>query len=163
MIAKIIDGDLFLTDAKYIVHQCNCVTWRAAHLSAEVFKRYPYANIYAPRQPTDSEPAKQDEPGTIIVKGDGQDQRYVINLLGQFYPGRPRYSESAKDGFEARKRYFFEGLKKIAEIPDLKSIAFPWGIGCGAAGGDWNFYHKLINRFAKHVENKASVTIYKLQ
>lgn len=150
---EIIEGDLFETDAKYIAHQCNCVTNRPAHLSKKVFERYPYADIYTGRK----EPSK---PGSIVIRGNGKDKRYVINILGQYYPGKVKYPSSKLDGFEARKGYFYQGLRKIQEIQGLESIAFPYGIGCGAAGGDWDFYLSLIEKFSKHTE--ADVHIYKL-
>lgn len=149
-----IDGNLLDATTKYIAHQTNCVTNRAAHLSAAVFSRYPHADVYSGR-------IVPNDPGTISIKGNGTDLRYVINMFGQYYPGSPRYPNSAKDGFEVRKKYFFNCLKAIAEIPDLNSIAFPYGIGCGAAGGDWSFYHSLLNKFA-HFKSDTSVFIYKL-
>jgi radical SAM superfamily enzyme YgiQ (UPF0313 family) len=33
--------------------------------------------------------------------------------------------------------------------PDLKSIAFPEGIGCGIGGGDWRTYKTMIHKFAR--------------
>jgi len=158
MAATVVTGDLLESDAKYIVHQCNCVTWNAAHLAKTVFRRFPYADIYNPRRGTE----RHDEPGTIIIRGDGEAERLVIAVLGQYYPGSPRYPNSAKDGSQARQRYFQSGLDKIAELPDLHSVAFPWGIGCGAAGGDWPTYHQMIDKLAAAVQGRATVTIVQL-
>ena len=157
MPAIIVEGDLFESDAKYIVHQCNCVTWRGAHLAKDMFSKFPYSDIYSSRQET----GHRDIPGEIIIRGNGDKQRYVIAILGQKYPGRPGYSDP-EDDFAHRTRYFFNGLKKIAEIKDLDSVAFPWGIGCGAAGNDWEKYHTLIDRFSDYVKGRATVYIYKL-
>ena len=66
------------------------------------------------------------------------------------------------DGSKARKRYFFQCLTHIAEIPDLKSIAFPYGIGCGLAGGSWIEYLALLEKFAVFIGDRASVSIVKL-
>ena len=44
---------------------------------------------------------------------------------------------------------------------NLVSIAFPMGIGCGLAGGDWNVYLNLIKQFKINNPN-TKVTIYKL-
>jgi hypothetical protein len=85
----------------------------------------------------------------------------VINMFGQVYPGPPRYPDDSTDGCLARKKLFFSCLKQISLIDDLSSIAFPWMIGCGLAGGDWEFYHNLIDKFADHVKSKANVFIYK--
>lgn len=139
---KQIDGNLLDSTTKYICHQCNCVTNKAAHLSAAVFARFPYTDIYANR-------THPDIPGTIIVRGNGADQRFVINILGQYYPGKPRFPNSVKDGHLAREKYFQAALEQIALIQDLESIAFPARIGCGAAGGDWDHYLAMIEKFAE--------------
>lgn len=152
----IVIGDLFFSKEKYILHQTNCVTNKAAHLSKDVFKHYPYADIYTGR-------TIPNKPGTIEVRGNGQDQRYVINLLGQYYPGKPKYPLSTLDGIPVREKYFHQCLLRVAKIDNLESVAFPWRIGCGAAGGDWDHYLGTIINFANYIEEKqgATVTIYR--
>ena len=149
----IVDGDLFKAKEKYICHQCNCVTQKSAHLSATMFARFPYANVYSGR--TDP-----DKLGTIAVRGNGDDQRFVINMFGQFYPGVVRYPNGTKDGHEVRLKAFQSCLTAISRIKDLESVAFPWGIACGAAGGDWETYLSTLQYFADNVG--VPVKIYRL-
>lgn len=153
---EIVSGNIFDSTEKYLAHQCNCVTQKAAHLSKDVFARYPYSDVYSSR----TEPNK---PGTIDIRGNGQDQRYVINMFGQFYPGKPKYPLSTKDGVLIREKYFHQCLLRIANISNLESIALPWRVGCGAAGGDWNHYLVTITNFANYVETTqgAKVKIYR--
>ena len=153
MSLEIITGNIFESDAKYLCHQCNCVTNRAAHLAYDVFKKYPYADIYTSRKTPDS-------PGEIIIRGDGVNQRFVIAMLGQFYPGYPKFPNSNRDGTKTREKYFQECLDKISQIKDLASLAFPWKIGCGAAGGCWDDYYKMIENFSDNID--AKVYIYRL-
>jgi O-acetyl-ADP-ribose deacetylase (regulator of RNase III) len=148
----IVDGDLFSATQKYICHQCNCVTNKAAHLAFDMFERFPYADVYSKR-------VTHSQPGTIEVRGNGQDQRFVVALFGQFYPGSPKYPTSDRDGFVARRNYFQLCLTRLAQIKDLQSVAFPWGIGCGAAGGDWAEYLQMINTFSQLTS--AEVIVYK--
>lgn len=152
----IIRGDIFDAQEKYLCHQTNCVTKRAAHLSKDVFTKYPYADIYAAR-------INPDKPGTIIVRGNGKDQRYVVNLLGQYFPGKSKYPDSSLDGLDIRKKYFHRCLMEIAKIPNLESLAFPWKISCGAAGGDWNYCLGTLNNFADYIKKTqdAKVVIYR--
>lgn len=171
-----VKGDLFESKEKYIVHQCNCVTTRAAHLAYHMFKQFPYADVYSPRAGKGGDAAHvdsvldpeaelqpyEDKPGDIIIRGNGEDQRYVIALLGQYFPGFVRYPDSKKDGVKARQKYFYDGLWKIAQIPSLESVAFPYGIGCGAAGGDWDIYYKILQNFAEYLDGTADVYIYRL-
>ena len=157
MSIQLVTGNILDVNTKYIAHQTNCVTKKSSNLAAAVFKRFPFADIYSIR--TDNQ---IDTPGTIIVKGNGLDQRFVINMLGQFYPGAPKYPDSKKDGFEVRKQYFFQCLKSILLIEDLQSIAFPYRVGCGVAGGDWDFYYELLEKFAAKVAGRAEVLVVKL-
>lgn len=152
----IVTGDIFDAKEKYLCHQCNCITKRAAHLSKDVFEKYPYADIYAARQ-------DPDEPGTIVIRGNGIDQRYVVNMLGQYYPGTPKYPTSDKDGTLAREKYFHQCLLALAKVPNLDSVAFPWKIGCGAAGGNWNHYLGTIKNFAAYVykTQQAKIIVYR--
>lgn len=154
----IIVGSIFDSKEKYICHQCNCVTNRSAHLAKTVFQHYPYADVYSARK-------NADVPGTIIVKGNGEDQRFVIALFGQYYPGESKYPLSTLDGRKIREKYFHKALMSVARIPNLESVAFPWRIGCGAAGGNWEYYLGTISNFARHVEEQqgARVVIYKLE
>ncbi len=149
---NIVQGNLLDAEDQYIAHQCNCITKKAAHLSFDVFQRFPYANIYATRPNT-------DRPGTIVIKGDGVTQRYVINMLGQYYPGKPKYPNSSLDGSKIREQYFHQCLLQIYKIRDLKSIAFPYKVGCGAAGGNWNNYLGTLENFSRFKDD-AEVNLY---
>jgi O-acetyl-ADP-ribose deacetylase (regulator of RNase III) len=152
---EIVTGDLFEATEKYLCHQCNCVTNKAAHLAFDVFEKYPYADIYTPR-------TEADKPGRIIVKGNGQDQRFVVAMLGQYYPGKPKYPLSTLDGVPAREKYFYHALLRLAKVEELESVAFPWRIACGAAGGDWEHYLGMISNFAQYVGDKGvQVRVYK--
>lgn len=155
MSIEIVTGDIFDSTEKYLCHQTNCVTNKAAHLSKDVFEKYPWADIYTGR--TDP-----DKPGHIIIRGNGQDQRYVVNMLGQYYPGKSRYPMSTLDGLWIREKYFYHCLLRLAQVPDLESVAFPWRIACGAAGGDWEHYLGKITNFANYVgEQGVKVKIYR--
>jgi len=149
---ELIEGDLLDSDAQYIAHQCNCVTSRPAHLAAAVFARFPWADIYSPRAALQSNelPLESEVPGSIVIRGDGVDQRFVIAIIGQYYPSVPMFPQGRRDGIAARRGHFHQALLRILEIPDLESVAFPWCIGCGAAGGDWEgWYEPVLRGFAR--------------
>jgi len=153
MSLEVVRGDLLQATEQFICHQCNCVTNRSAHLARIVFQHFPYADIYSKR-------VIPDELGNIVIRGNGKDQRYVIALLGQYYPGRSKYPRGKKDGVLTREVAFMHCLDKVLLIKNLRSVAFPWKIGCGAAGGDWETYRRLIKFFAELV--KSPVKIYQL-
>jgi len=143
-----IKGDLRLHSAEYLCHQCNCITVKAAHLSKSMFAHFPHADIYSDRKD-----GHRDDPGTVTVCGDGKEERYVANLLGQYYPGKSKYTN---DSPEKRLLWFSDCLEAL-ETLDGKSFAFPSRIGCGAAGGDWKKYKWLIDDFANRIEGDVYI------
>lgn len=152
------EGDLLEAKEEYLCHQCNCVTVRGAHLSGSVFARFPHADIYKER--IGRQPAR-DEPGNIVVRGGAEGERLVINMLGQFYPGKARF---ANDTGVLRRGWFQSCLDRITDLATkspIRSLAFPERIGCGAAGGDWDRYKAIIIHFARQNPSVA-VAIYSL-
>jgi O-acetyl-ADP-ribose deacetylase (regulator of RNase III) len=151
-------GNLLDAGEQYIVHQTNCVSPSAAGLAALIFQKWPESDIYSKRWEFKGEVFPGHEPGNIVITGDGEKERYVIHAMGQLYPGTG-HDWSSNDSSKIREKYFEQCLEKIAAIPDMKSIAFPWQIGCGLAGGHWPTYLQLIDQFADTV--KARVSVYR--
>lgn len=161
MSVPIVEGDLIESKAKYIIHQTNCVSSGASGLANTIFKKYPEANIYQSRHDSNV----WHKPGHIYILPPaftGKPTFYsggVINAMGQFFPGIPRNETIdgilINDTAEQRVNWFKMCLARILKLQNLESIDFPWRIGCGLAGGDWNEYRKIINSFAK----KTSATI----
>lgn len=170
-----VNGSILDSTANYIVHQCNCVTPHAAGLAQPLFEKFPWANDYRLRTPCANSSGKRDVAGTISVRGDGKKERFVINLFGQFYPGKP----SAYESEEKRRRWFKDGLTAVSKLlstpqqttttsPSSSSsssgslntsssgslnsppttVAFPDGIGCTMAKGSWPKYLAMIETFA---------------
>lgn len=149
MKVKIIEADILSCTAKYIAHQVNCRSKLSKGLSYDLFQKYPYANVYAD--------GTKRVPGNIIIRGNGEDERFVINMAAQYYPSKPKQHDTS----EARLKWFRECLVQIRyTIKDLESIAFPYKIGCGLAGGDWNKYLQLLEEFAQNTD--AEVYVCKL-
>ena len=160
---QIITGDIIESKEKYICHQCNCLTNHAAGIAKTIFERFPYADIYASRKGTQYDPKHLipgHEPGKIIVCGNGKDQRYIVNMFGQLYPGKPKFPQSKIDGTVARRNYFRSCLQALTNLSELDSISFPFKIGCNMAGGNWDDYKNDLDVFASHI--KKPVTIYQL-
>jgi phosphoserine phosphatase len=78
--------------------------------------------------------------------------------LAQIYPGASR-NNIASDDQKSREKYFLDCLEKISKIKDINSIAFPWRIGCGLAGGNWDTYMSMIDNFSSKFN--INVSIYK--
>ena len=159
--ATVVIGDLFAAPCQAIAHQCNCVTTRSKHLAADVFKHYPYANVYSNRR-------SPDQPGTVKVctaseqySHAHQQSPVVFSLLAQYYPGG---HNATNDTPSMREAWFVQCLSHTRDYVmkhSITSIAFPWCIGCGSAGGDWSKYHTMIDKFATEVP-LCQVFIYRL-
>lgn len=145
------------TVSSQIVHQTNCVTSGARGIAKSIFQRHPHADVYGERQKT----GRKGVVGTIDARGGDGDRQGIIALYGQYGPGKPK--ASGHDTARAREAGFRNGLKAIAQLPGLKSVAFPFQIGCGLAGGDWNSYKAALEEFATAVAaDGVLVTIYQL-
>ncbi len=132
---KVVAGDILEAKEQFLAHQTNCTTSYARGLASQIFKKFPEADIYKKRKNIKD----HSKPGTITVIG------RIINMNGQYSPGRPRGSDTA----EKRELYFTQCLAEILKIKDIESIAFPFTIGCGLAGGNWDHYLKMIEDFAE--------------
>ena len=155
---EIVTGNLLESECQFIAHRCNCYSTRSAGLATAVFKAFPWADVYSDRRQRGNDAALF---GSITIHGNPQlNKRQIINIYGQLYPGKP---SPGQDSMAARLAAFRNALAQIARIPDLASIGFPYGIGCGLAGGDWNEYQKLLEHFAEQVSvNGVSVILYRL-
>lgn len=140
-------GDLLDAREIVIIHQCNCVSDRAAGLAKVLFQKFPAADAYKHRQ-------KRSKPGTTFVavnKG-----KVIVGLFSQLYPGKAKYKT---DSPELRLEWFREGLDSFCAGPKT-SVAMPYNIGCGLAGGHWPAYEQVIREWAE--KNEINVVLYDL-
>lgn len=160
----IIYGDLLDFKCDVIVQQCNCLTVKSHGLSKSISDKWPEADIYSKRnKQTPNLAIKQDRgtPGTclIIPLTNTSKCKYVASILGQWKPGKI-YSVYNYPKFVLpetsiqRELWFKQGLLDLeTQLNDLNiqsiSIAFPYRIGCGLAGGNWINYLKMIEDFTK--------------
>lgn len=148
---EIREGNILAATEKYICHQCNTKSWFAKGLAKRIFDRFPEANVYAGSR----EPKMLGR--NIIRQCRGENGPRVVNMFAQHHPGEPRVKG---DDAVAREGYFKACLQELAAQDDLEGVAFPWGIGCGLAGGDWEKYLNMIHEFA--ASTNARVVVYKL-
>ena len=139
---KIINGDLLKATEQYIVHQCNCITTTSAGIANYINKKYPWADVYTKRK-------KPDIPGTIKICSSPLGNKHVICMFSQYFPGKAKNKLTEKDNIADRSKWFTSCLDKIAkQLPDVKTFAFPYKIGCGLAGGNWALYMNYLENFA---------------
>ena len=156
-----VEGNILDSEATYIAHQCNCISTDYSGLAKSMFEKFPWSQTYSKRPNTmGSTRGGQHVPGTIEILGDGSDKRFVVNMYAQLCPGPPKphlpgriNNDSKKD----RLSYFSSCLTHMKNIDKPYSVAFPYGIGCGLAHGDWSDYKQMIEDFAN---NEDGISVY---
>jgi len=85
------------------------------------------------------------------------DGKVIANLFGQEGYGRDkRYTDY--DALRSSLIGLYESVTCNYNTSYGETIAIPYNLGCGLAGGDWNIVYKMI----EEVFNDYNVTIYKL-
>ncbi|KAJ1444731.1 hypothetical protein M885DRAFT_552176 [Pelagophyceae sp. CCMP2097] len=153
---RVVRGDLLAATEPVLVQQCNCTSKGARGLAKALFDRFPSADVYRQR-------SRHSTPGTLesrqIAGG-----RTLVALYAQRAPGLPR--RSGDDSAETRLAWFELSLDALAELLDgrgegaQRSVALPYNVGCGLAGGDWKLYSKTVDAFAR--DHGVDVTLYDL-
>lgn len=129
-------GNLLSAKEKVIAHQVNCFG-AAAGLAGAIFRKWPAAEQDY-QQLIKRVPAKSLL-GMAQFTGEQRDRaRHVIcNLFGQYEPG-PAYNPQ-------RLEQALEMLGNTARIMKW-SVALPYKLSCGIAGGDWDEVLEIIER-----------------
>lgn len=172
MTVEIITGDLLDAPEKYIVHQCNCYTIKAYGLSQAIFQKYPWADCYSERKQFDRRNLAVPEDcakfGAVKIIYGPNNKKAVVCLFSQLCPGKPgrfrSYPFWETDTTEMRITKFYSTLKKFGKYcqkNSIKSCAFPYKIGCGLAGGNWDDYYRAIDYFSR--KYGVNSVIYKLK
>ena len=160
VIIDIINDDILNAKESYICHQCNCVTKTSHGLSKSISNKYTWADVYKIRSKNEQQ---SDQPGTIIEFEHPiypNNFHKVLCFISQIGPKKPNtykklYLNTYSDTYQNRKKWFQECLY-ILDEKNYKTIAMPYGIGCGLAGGKWDEYVKMLE------ECKTNIVLYKL-
>lgn len=134
---KIIDGNIFDSNAHIICHQCNCKGVMGSGVAAEVKKRYPH--VFQ---------AYLDDYNNGLLKlgyvcfATAKTDQVIANMCGQDKFG---YDGSVYTNYEKLQ----ECLDTVNDFAffsyDVKPvIAFPYRMSCHRGGGDWNVVYKMI-------------------
>ena len=71
--------------------------------------------------------------------------------------GYRRTLESFRDTPEEREQLFQQCLEELRKCDSYQNLAFPYKVGFGLAGGNWDHYLPMIKNFA--VKYKEHVTL----
>ena len=148
MSINIVNGNIFDTHCNIICHQVNCQGVMGHGIAKQVKEKYEgvfneykrYCDAHA-----DNREAMLGE--ALIVDVDygaavldwlvNKERKYIANIFGQLTYGT---------GLRTNYKALVLGLEVVANFAKEHnlSVAVPYKIGCGLAGGDWNKVNILI-------------------
>jgi hypothetical protein len=154
-----------LGSVDYIAQQSNCIGCDGRGLAEGIAQTLPYGCTYKERrrQPPANKfavPSDRATPGTIAVRrppASLEKMPAVISMNAQWEMGAAGKYNRVKppegvppDSASNREMWFQSCLDAISRLePRIRSIAFPYEIGCSLAGGDWARYEAMISEFAR--------------
>ena len=155
----IINGDILqLKNIQYIVHQTNCLCVRSHGLSESIAQVYPWSDVYSQRRHIPGRnlaiPEHRSKPGSISIFKNPNHGPHVICLHAQYDFGTPRQKQRLweyKDTSHNREYWFKQCLEQVKHLKP-ESLAFPWKIGCGLAGGNWEKYYPMIVELSNYCD-----------
>lgn len=158
-----ISGDILNSTADIICHQVNCQGVMGAGLAKAIKGKYPivyqaYKDFVTSNAVYEGERIANSKAflGLCqLVKIPGE-EKYVANIFAQDFYGR---EEGKVYTDYTAFRCALTNLKRIILYAygdcEIKKVAFPFGIGCGLAGGSW----KVISSIIKSVFNDTNLEI----
>lgn len=132
-----VDGNIFEGFCDVVCHQVNCQGVMGSGIAKEVRGRFP--EVYKKFHETYEK--KGNKLGNIDVVDVCGGKRFIVNMYSQdnYLPRGVRHTDYA--AFEACllkiKEHFYDKRHEI-------TIGFPYKIGCGLGGGNWDIILKLI-------------------
>lgn len=142
---KIIDGDIFESDADIIAHQVNCMGVMGSGVAKQVREKYPAVfTMYKVHCDFYSKVPEKLLGTCQTIKVKDKKERSIANLFGQLGFG---YDGAQYTDINALKKAMIE-LRDLYAFED-RIIAMPYKIGCFRGGADWNEVYAMIGEVFK--------------
>lgn len=132
---EILNEDILNCKENIIVHQTNCLGVMGKGLAQQIKQKYPEVfNGYYHYCKTNT---AESIFGTSLIC-EANDGKYIANLFGQLSYGKDLQTDYDKFKTALQEIHTFAKENKL-------SVAIPYKIGCGLAGGDWNTVYDIIS------------------
>ena len=146
---QIVEGDLLSANADVICQQVNCQNAMGSGLARAIYTKWPIVKE-AYHEFCDS--AGLRDPYSLLGRVQIIRSRElpfdIANIFGQLNYGRRNVCYTSYDALDVA----FQEL--CFEYGGDKIIAFPYGFGCGLAGGEWTVVQNLIE---KHFHSRKTL------
>jgi O-acetyl-ADP-ribose deacetylase (regulator of RNase III) len=146
-VIRIVKGDLLKATEDVIAHQVNCRGVMGAGVAKQIRSNFPIAYDHYVRLCG----LYKDNPDKLLgicqIVSDYQDRRHILvaNLFGQDEYGRDRiYTDENALRMAIRDLGARIRIMALFSGRPTHSIAMPYKIGCGLAGGDWEDIYRII-------------------
>ena len=150
MPVQLVTGNILDVEGVLLVHICNTTTKTSKGLAKDIFTKYPWANTY-------DSGVKRNVGNITYHFAEADADVVIVNLYGQNKPGKPNKTETAANRLE----WFKSGLSQIREVFLGTTIAVPYKIGCGLAGGNWDDYLAALEEHSRL--SGGDVIVHKLE
>lgn len=145
---KYYDGDIFDSGADIICHQVNCQGVFGKGMTGQIKKMFP------PVEKTYRIITKQwiDEAGGKTKALLGKVSAQPVERNGRWFIIASLYGQDdyGKGGVYTDYKALENAMQEIRDFVDVRAkeetVAFPYKIGCGNAGGDWSIVEDMIRR-----------------
>ena len=153
-------GDLLESGCNVICHQVNCQGVMGSGIAKLIRDKYP--RVF--EQYINKHKTSGSHLGDIdIILIDPKEKRYIVNMYSQdnYLPRSVRHTDyTAFLACIIKLKSEITGYTKYC-LPQVKfKIGFPYGIGCGLGGGDWNNIKAIIEK--EFADKQWEVEIWKL-
>lgn len=144
---QIIEQNLFDNNAESYWHVANCFCRMISGVAAGMRKFYPEA-VEVDGKTIEGDKNKFGKFSTCQSKNG----KYIYNLYGQYYYG----TDSRKINYEALYTAMESALQDCVS-KNIKSIALPFQMGAGLAGGNWNIIYTMIQEVFKDYDGNVYI------
>ena len=148
-----IKGDLVKDDYPIICHQVNCQGVMGSGIAKQIREKYPQVFL----DYKEALDYKHAGLGDIVVSYEGGiNGKQIISMFSQDNFGRDGKRYTDYKAFKECLNHIKGILDDYSKSEYYNSIAFPYLIGCGLGGGDWNIVKGMIKDFSE----KVNQTVY---
>jgi len=152
------NGDLLKSNCNIICHQVNCQGVMGSGIAKQIRATYPH--IFSKYKQLCEQNKLEYLMGVAQICAISEAKtHYIANMFAQLHYLPRGINHTNYEMF----RLCCQQLKTLIpiEIADTEfTIGFPYGIGCGLGGGDWNIVRKIIEE--EFADDKWKVEIWKL-
>ena len=144
------NGDIFNGDENMICHQVNCLGIMGGGIASTIRKKFPQTYIHYNAICKNRTP--EELLGKVLFYN--ENNRVIANCFGQASIGTSEVQTNYEKLEQCLKKVERDAWKRHL------TVAIPYKIGCGLAGGDWQIVEKMIKDIFEN--SPVVLTIYKL-